>query len=110
MRPQPGDRPGSIQGAEDGEAALPGLFEEIDKAEGFDAIIIACFDDTGLYARAQADARSRSSASARRPTTMPCWWPSGSRVVTTLSVVDPGDPGKHHALRALRPLRQGARL
>ena len=46
--------PASIQGAEDGEAALPGLFVEIDKAAadpiGFDAIIIACFDDTGLYA------------------------------------------------------------
>jgi allantoin racemase len=42
--------PASIQGAEDGEAALPGLFAEIDRAEGFDAIVIACFDDTGLYA------------------------------------------------------------
>lgn len=41
--------PASIQGAEDGEAALPGLFAEIDKAKGFDAIVIACFDDTGLY-------------------------------------------------------------
>ena len=50
----PATGPASIQGVEDGEAALPGLFEEIDKAEadplGFDAIIIACFDDTGLYA------------------------------------------------------------
>lgn len=50
----PATGPASIQGAEDGEAALPGLFEEIDKAAtdtlGFDAIIIACFDDTGLYA------------------------------------------------------------
>lgn len=46
----PATGPASIQGEADGEAALPGLFEEIDKAEGFDAIIIACFDDTGLYA------------------------------------------------------------
>ena len=46
----PATGPASIQGAEDGEAALPGLFQEIDKAHGFDAIIIACFDDTGLYA------------------------------------------------------------
>lgn len=47
--------PVSIQGKEDGCAALPGLFEEVKKAnnEGFDAIIIACFDDTGL-----AEARS----------------------------------------------------
>ncbi len=49
----PSTGPASIQGAEDGEAALPGLFAEIDKAEGFDAIIIACFDDTGLYAARQ---------------------------------------------------------
>jgi allantoin racemase len=43
--------PPAIQGPKDGEAALPGLFSEIDAAkdEGFDAIIIACFDDTGLY-------------------------------------------------------------
>jgi allantoin racemase len=46
----PATGPASIQGAEDGEAALPGLFEELQKADGFDAIIIACFDDTGLYA------------------------------------------------------------
>ena len=52
----PATGPASIQGVEDGEAALPGLFEEIDKAEEFDAIIIACFDDTGLY---QARKRTR---------------------------------------------------
>jgi len=46
----PATGPASIQGEADGEAALPGLFEEIDKADGFDVIIIACFDDTGLYA------------------------------------------------------------
>lgn len=46
----PATGPASIQGAEDGEAALPGLFEEVDRATGFDAIVIACFDDTGLYA------------------------------------------------------------
>jgi len=51
--------PVSIQGPEDGEAALPGLFTEIDKAnaEDFDAIIIACFDDTGLYQARQRTAR-----------------------------------------------------
>jgi allantoin racemase len=53
----PATGPASIQGVEDGEAALPGLFEEIDKvgddSGGFDAIIIACFDDTGLYAARQ---------------------------------------------------------
>jgi allantoin racemase len=46
----PASGPASIQGPEDGEAALPGLFSEIEGAgDEFDAIIIACFDDTGLY-------------------------------------------------------------
>jgi allantoin racemase len=44
--------PASIQGPEDGDAALPGLltlFEsEIVKRGGYDAAIIACADDTGL--------------------------------------------------------------
>ncbi|MCI5077957.1 aspartate/glutamate racemase family protein [Oricola sp.] len=48
----PTDTPPAIQGPEDGAAALPGLFrlfdaEVIDKG-GYDACIIACFDDTGL--------------------------------------------------------------
>lgn len=43
--------PPAIQGRQDGEAALPGLFEEILKGDArrFAAFIIACFDDTGLY-------------------------------------------------------------
>lgn len=44
--------PASIQGPEDGEAALPGLMRVFDEAmaeiTGFDAVVIACFDDTGL--------------------------------------------------------------
>lgn len=44
--------PASIQGPEDGDAALPGLFAlfdtEIIQKRGYDAAIIACFDDTGL--------------------------------------------------------------
>lgn len=41
--------PISIQGPEDGEAALPGLFEVFDeKSDAHDAVVIACFDDTGL--------------------------------------------------------------
>jgi allantoin racemase len=44
--------PASIQGPEDGEAALPGLFAVFDSymigEDAFDAVIIACFDDTGL--------------------------------------------------------------
>lgn len=49
----PENGPPAIQGPEDGEAALPGLFalfeEEVERAGGYDAAIIACFDDTGLW-------------------------------------------------------------
>lgn len=44
--------PASIQGPEDGAAALPGLFKNFDDQVlgrgGYDAVVIACFDDTGL--------------------------------------------------------------
>jgi allantoin racemase len=50
----PTDTPPAIQGAEDGEAALPGLFRlfdaEVVERGGYDACIVACFDDTGLMA------------------------------------------------------------
>ncbi|RJL20424.1 aspartate/glutamate racemase family protein [Paracoccus siganidrum] len=44
--------PPAIQGPDDGEAALPGLLAALPLArrEGADAIVIACFDDTGLEA------------------------------------------------------------
>lgn len=48
----PPDGPAAIQGAEDGQAALPGLIElfaaEMTSPAPYDAAIIACFDDTGL--------------------------------------------------------------
>ncbi|MFK7941850.1 MAG: aspartate/glutamate racemase family protein [Paracoccaceae bacterium] len=42
--------PAAIQGPVDGEAATPGVIAIVADAvkEGFDAAIIACFDDTGL--------------------------------------------------------------
>ncbi|MAY61143.1 MAG: Asp/Glu/hydantoin racemase [Rhizobiales bacterium] len=51
----PDDTPPAIQGAEDGAAALPGLFrlfqrEMTSATSSYDACIIACFDDTGLMA------------------------------------------------------------
>lgn len=47
--------PASIQGEADGAAALPGLLAEIAKVPEADAVVIACFDDTGLeQARAAA--------------------------------------------------------
>jgi allantoin racemase len=51
--------PASIDGASDDAFAVPGLLEQIKagEAEGADAHVIACFDDTGLdAARALADA------------------------------------------------------
>lgn len=46
------DGPPAIQGAADGDAAVPGLLAMLPRAaqEGVDAIVIACFDDTGLGA------------------------------------------------------------
>ncbi|WP_420333473.1 aspartate/glutamate racemase family protein [Roseibium sp.] len=45
--------PAAIQGADDGAAALPGLYslvEDVVESGGhYDALIIACFDDTGLW-------------------------------------------------------------
>jgi allantoin racemase len=55
----PPEGPAAIQGPEDGAAALPGLFavveREVLQAHSCDAVVIACFDDTGL---AELKARS----------------------------------------------------
>lgn len=51
------DGPAAIQGKADGDAAVPGLLRLLPEAQrrGADAIVIACFDDTGLdEARAKA--------------------------------------------------------
>ncbi|MEP2761837.1 MAG: aspartate/glutamate racemase family protein [Hyphomicrobiales bacterium] len=49
----PSAGPAAIQGPEDGAAALPGLFKLVEDwlvgPRRVDAIIIACFDDTGLW-------------------------------------------------------------
>lgn len=47
----PSDGPTSIEGYFDEALSVPGMLETIrDAGEGFDAFIIACFDDTGLDA------------------------------------------------------------
>jgi len=48
----PAHGPASIEGYFDEAFAVPGLIEEIlrGEAEGFEAFVIACFDDTGLEA------------------------------------------------------------
>lgn len=49
----PTSGPAAIQGADDGAAALPGLFSLVEDRmasdQRYDALIIACFDDTGLW-------------------------------------------------------------
>ncbi|MEP1934459.1 MAG: aspartate/glutamate racemase family protein [Hoeflea sp.] len=49
----PSAGPAAIQGPEDGRAALPGLFQLVENwlagPQRVNAIIIACFDDTGLW-------------------------------------------------------------
>jgi allantoin racemase len=49
----PAQGPAAIQGREDGAAALPGLIDLFDRSLAADptirAVIIACFDDTGLW-------------------------------------------------------------
>lgn len=86
----PATGPEAIQGREDGEAALPGTLAEVAKGrdEGFDAIIIACFDDTGLdEARALSGVPTIGIGEAAFHTAML----AGKRfsVVTTLSVSVP---------------------
>lgn len=50
------DGPPAIQGPEDGDASVPGTLALIKQAadQGYDAAIIACFDDTGLQAAREA--------------------------------------------------------
>lgn len=87
----PTDSPPAIQGAEDGDAALPHLFELFEKAtsEGaWDAIIIACFDDTGL---GELKNRSRVPVIGIGEAAFHCAMLLGARccVVTTLPVSVP---------------------
>lgn len=42
------DGPASIQGEEDGQAAIPGLLAAVAAHADCDGIILGCFDDTGL--------------------------------------------------------------
>lgn len=42
--------PASIEGFYDEAMSLAGMLEVIRKAQGYDAVVIACFDDTGLDA------------------------------------------------------------
>ena len=70
--------PPSIEGYYDEVFAIPGMIEEMRRAEAFDACIIACFDDTGLRPRV-ARSRRRSSASAKPPSIWRAWSPASSQ-------------------------------
>jgi allantoin racemase len=44
------DGPASIQGYLDVATCVPGLLAEVQRHEGVDAVVVACFDDTGVDA------------------------------------------------------------
>lgn len=46
----PNSGPASIEGYFDEAFSVPGLIDELGKAAGMDAYVVACFDDTGLDA------------------------------------------------------------
>lgn len=46
----PAQGPASIEGFYDEAMSLAGMLDIIDKTPGYDAVVIACFDDTGLDA------------------------------------------------------------
>ncbi len=82
--------PASIQGAEDGELAIPGMLKVIQSGldSGVDGIVIACFDDTGIeQVRAMSDTPVLGIGQAAYHASML----AGHRfsVVTTLSVSVP---------------------
>ena len=86
----PWESPPAIQGAEDGEAALPGLFRVFDEevAAGAEAAVIACFDDTGLW---ELRARARIPVIGIGEAAYTAAMLAGARfsVVTTLAVSVP---------------------
>ena len=57
-RSTPATGPASIEGYYDEAFSVPGLIDEMREAEGVDACVIACFDDTGLDAARCADRRA----------------------------------------------------
>ncbi|MCX2721083.1 aspartate/glutamate racemase family protein [Roseibium salinum] len=46
----PADSPPSIQGFLDAALCVPGLLDEVRRARDYDAVVVACFDDTGVDA------------------------------------------------------------
>jgi len=88
----PLEGPAAIQGPADGEAALPGLFDIFEKSLKTDpsisAVIIACFDDTGLW-ELKAGARVPVIGIGEAAYHVACVAAERFSVVTTLSVSVP---------------------
>ncbi len=84
------DGPPAIQGPQDGDDALPGVLSLLPRArdEAVDAIVIACFDDTGL-AQARAAAHCPVIGIGQAAFHMALLRGQSFGVVTTLSVSVP---------------------
>ncbi len=82
--------PAAIEGPDDGDAAVPGVLALLPQARdaGVDAIVIACFDDTGLAA-ARAAAHCPVIGIGQAAFHMAALWGGRFSVVTTLPVSIP---------------------
>ena len=82
------DGPTVIEGPEDGAASIPPLLTLVQKASdaGADAIIIACFDDTGLK-KAKEIARCPVIGIGQASYHMASLLAEKSAVITTLSLI-----------------------
>ena len=103
----PIDGPPSIEGYFDEVFAIPGMIGEMQKHSSASAYVIACFDDTGLdAARCIGDMPVVGIGEAAFH--MASLVAGKFSVVTTLVALGAGDRAQSGALRACRPLRQGA--
>ena len=74
---QPRQGPSSIQGFHDVAQCQPGVLDIAADHSDADAVIVACFDDTGVDAlRCTPSSMRPSSASARRPRISHPWFPA----------------------------------
>ena len=97
--------PPSIEGYYDEVFAIPGMIEEMRRAEAFDACIIACFDDTGLEA-ARCAVAAPVIGIGEAAFHMASLVAGNFSVVTTLSR---SIPALEHNLAANMDWRRGAR-
>ena len=82
------DGPPAIQGAADGEAAIPGLLAAVAAHDDCDGIILGCFDDTGL-AEARAMTRKPVIGIGQAAFHLAALRSGTFRILTTLAVSIP---------------------